>query len=368
MVTTEPSGSGQQVTLRASGILRILPAGFLTAWLCGWAVAEWFALRLMASMLRTLLGWSFLARWFPPLGGQMPSGHVLPFFVGFLSLWLVLWTIGGAGALCQLMAVLFGRDVVRWGPDGLEITHWALLFRARAHLPAEEITGFRTVRGALVADGRKRATRITNLGSEDQLQQLGALLEAWRAASPPAAPLAPDRSPVAEFVAVRDETGAVALAPPPSARRSTGALLGLLGIALYAGVASVFTQKTGVGLVIGVLFLGVAGALCLYASLWLLAARETWHVGPGRLERRRVWFGRTWSVEFVPLELQVKRSTDSDGDTRWQLVATGAGRSQVILSAIDDPSPPLTLGTWLAERTGARLVRRDLDTTLRRAS
>ena len=40
MLTTEPSGSGQQVTLRASGILRILPAGFLTAWLCGWAVGE----------------------------------------------------------------------------------------------------------------------------------------------------------------------------------------------------------------------------------------------------------------------------------------------------------------------------------------
>src|SRR5215471_10799082 len=123
MLTPEPGDSGTQVALRASGILRFLPATFLTVWLCGWAVGEWFGLRLFASMVRTLLGWSVLGPWLPPLSGRMPSGVALPFFIVFVTLWLTLWTVGGIGAFLQIMTLLFGRDVVRWGPDGLEVEH-----------------------------------------------------------------------------------------------------------------------------------------------------------------------------------------------------------------------------------------------------
>src|SRR5262252_838226 len=108
MLTPEPSDSGTQVTLRVSGILRFLPAAFLAVWLCGWAAGEWFALRLFASLLRTLLDASFLGAWIPPLGGKMPEGPMLPFFIGFLLFWLTLWTIGGVGAFHQLLASLFG--------------------------------------------------------------------------------------------------------------------------------------------------------------------------------------------------------------------------------------------------------------------
>jgi hypothetical protein len=168
------------------------------------------------------------------------------------------------------------------------------------------------------------------------------------------------------FVTFHDETGAIALLSPPAPRRSVGVLLGVLGLALFAGVVSVFSQKTGVALVVAVLFFGVAGGACLAGSLWLLAARESWHMAPGRLERRRSLFGRTWSTEFVPLEIQLSSTRDSDGDLKWALEVSGAGRRHTIASAIDDPNAPLTLGTWLAERTGARFVRRDLEPTLRR--
>jgi hypothetical protein len=367
MLTTEPSGSGFQATLRAQGLLRYFPAAFLCVWLCGWAVGEWFALRMFASLLRSLLGSSFLPAWLPPLGGTMPSGPMVVLFAAFLTFWLTMWTVGGVGAVHQLLAFLFGRDVVRWAEDTLEVEHWSLWLAARSRLAAQDITGFRLNRMSLIADGRKRATRITHLGSEDERQQLAATLESWRAAIAPPAPLAADESPIPEFVALRDETGNVALARAPGARRTVGVLLGVLGLALFGGAASMFLQKTGVALVLGVLVMSLFGTGSLYASVWLLAARETWHMGPMRLVRRRALLGRTWSAEFSPLELQLKRSTDSDGDTRWELVATGADRHVTVTSAIDDPNPPLTLGTWLAERTGARLVRREPTDTLRRA-
>jgi len=367
MLSTEPSGSGMQATLRATGFLRFLPAAFMAFWLCGWAVGEWFALRLFASLVRTLLGWSFLADWFPPLGGTMPSGPMVAFFATFLTLWLALWTVGGVGAFQQLLWLLFGRDVVRWGGDALEAHHSALWFVTRERLDARAITGFRLFRGTVVADSREAAVRVTRLGSDADRQELCAMLEAWRSTIAPPEPLAEDRSPVPAFVAFRDETGAIALERPRGPRRSTGVWMGALALALFSGVVALFSQKTGAALVVGVLFLGLAGAGCLAGSLWMLAARESWHLRQGKLEHRRTWFGRTWSAEFVPLELQLSSASDSDGDLRWSLVVSGAGRRHTIASAIDDPNTPLTLGTWLAARTGARFVRRDLEPTLRRA-
>src|SRR5262249_37092989 len=108
--------------------------------------------------------------------------------------------------------------------------------------------------------------------------------------------------------------------------------------------------------------------LCLYVSLWLLAVRETWHMGPNRLERRRQMLGRVSSVEFSPLELELTSRKDSDGDVRWDLVARGGGRRSVSTGPTDDPNPPLTLGLWLADRTGVRLIRQEPEIPLQRAS
>jgi len=284
-----------------------------------------------------------------------------------LTLWLALWTVGGVGAFQQLLWLLFGRDVVRWGGDALEAHHSALWFVTRERLDARAITGFRLFRGTVVADSREAAVRVTRLGSDADRQELCAMLEAWRSTIAPPEPLAEDRSPVPAFVAFRDETGAIALERPRGPRRSTGVWMGALALALFSGVVALFSQKTGAALVVGVLFLGLAGAGCLAGSLWMLAARESWHLRQGKLEHRRTWFGRTWSAEFVPLELQLSSASDSDGDLRWSLVVSGAGRRHTIASAIDDPNTPLTLGLWLAARTGARFVRRDLEPTLRRA-
>jgi hypothetical protein len=322
---------------------------------------------MLGTLLHAWLGANPLSPWLPDLGGRMPGGPAAPFFLVFILFWLALWTLGGVGAFQQVLTLLFGRDVVRWGGDALEVEHRALWFVSRERLEARAITGFRSFRGHLVADSRARAVRVTAMGSPDDRAQLRSLLEDWRARVAPPEPLSAEQSPVAQFETFHDETGAIALLSPPGPRRSMGVLLGVLGLALFAGVVSEFLQKSGAALVVAVLFLVVAGAACLAGSLWLLAARESWHMGPSRLERRRTLFGRTWSTEFVPLEIQLTSTRDSDGDLRWALEVSGAGRRHTIASAIDDPNTPLTLGTWLAERTGARFVRRDLEPTLRRA-
>jgi hypothetical protein len=367
MLTPEPSDSGMQVTLHAAGVFRFLPAAFLSVWLCGWAVGEWFALRLLATTLRRALGTDVLASWFPDVGGKLPPGPGLPVFAGFIVLWLALWTFGGMAALQQVFALLFGCERVRWGGDALEIERSALWFVSVTRLPALEITGFRPVRGSLVADRRKRATKVTSSGSSDDRQQLAGLLEAWRASFGPRTPLAADESPVPAYVAFHDKTGAIALRVPGT-RHPVGAMLALAGAGFWAGAVAMFTQKTGVALVVDTVLFTLVGFACLAGSVWLLEARASWHMGAKRLERRRSFLGRTWSAEFVPLELELSSTRDSDGDLRWQLVASGKGRRQVIASAITDPSVPRALGTWVSERTGAPLVSRDVDDALRRAS
>src|SRR5262252_8922516 len=219
MVEVEPGDSGQQVTLHASGILRFLPAAFLAAWLCGWAVGEWFALRLLATMLRQLLGPGFALPWLPVVGGRFPSGPALPIFIVFVLFWLSLWTFGGIGAARQFLGLLFGRDVVRWGEDALEIEHRALWIVVRERLAAQDIAGFRVFGGALVADTRRRAVRVTSLTSAEDRVQLLSMLQDWRRGFGAPAALSADESPVPMFVTFRDETGTVALMSPPGPRR-----------------------------------------------------------------------------------------------------------------------------------------------------
>jgi len=369
MLTPEPNGSGWQVTLRSSGVLRFFPAAFLCVWLCGWGAGEWFALRIVGTLIEHVSGWHFLPAWLPPLHGQTPPGPVLVFGFAFLTLWLSLWTWGGLRALRELLGLLCGRDVVSWSGEGLDVRRHALFLGTRAHLDAQDITGFREFRGALLADGRRRATRVTDLGGPDERLQLARLLEAWRAGAAGPAPLPPDQSPIGDFVAVRDESGELALTPPPGPRRAVGFWLGVLGVALLAGLVSVIREKTGASLVVGSLFMSAAAGACLYAATWLMGSRETLRFATRRLERRCEMFGRTWTDTFEPLELELTSTRDAEGEIRWQLVASGGGGAKrTLLSAIDDPNAPLTLGTWIAERTGVTLIRRDDQAPLRRAS
>lgn len=95
--------------------------GFLCLWLAGWAAGEMFA-------LRTLLA-----------GGLGPSL--------FLIIWLIPWTLGGAGVLWVVLWQLFGREQLFF-TSGALVREWSLLgFRRRRVVMGETITSIKAETG-----------------------------------------------------------------------------------------------------------------------------------------------------------------------------------------------------------------------------
>ena len=93
---------------------RIGPVLFLSFWLCGWAVGEYFAL---AELLR--------------------SGLAAPDL--FLLVWIVPWTIGGALVIWTIVWQLFGVERLYFTAGAL-VREWGLLaLRGRRVLPGSVI-------------------------------------------------------------------------------------------------------------------------------------------------------------------------------------------------------------------------------------
>jgi len=358
MLEREPNGSGWQVTLRAQGVLRYLPAAFLCAWLCGWAFGEYFALSILGSALQSVIGPDFLAGWMPAIQGKLPPRETLPLLFAFVSVWLTFWTVGGLAALSQLLTLLFGREVIHWSGEGLVVERYAGFLISASRLEPSQLTGFRTHGRSLLADTRARAVPVAQLGTTAEREELRGLLQEWRRGFGPVAPLAPGESPVPGWQVVTDESGAPAIAPAPRAQQVVGAALLAIAMAFIGVAVAVSSRAQGVSVTVGTMVLGVPGVLCLYGGAWLLAVRESWHPRRGALERRRTALGRVWSREFTPLGLELRAWTDSDLDAHWKLVVSGGGGEQVIASSLRDPNLPLSLGTWLSERTGVELVQK----------
>ena len=367
MLEPEPNGSGWQVTLRAQGVLRYVLAAFLSVWLCGWAFGECFGFMLLGSALRVALGPGWLTDWLPAMNVSPPAPGLLPAFFAFISVWLSLWTLGGLGALGQLFTLLFGREVVRWGGEGLEVERYALFPTSATRLEPRQLTGFRTRAQALFADTRTRAVPVARLGTSAEREGLRGVLERWREGFGPVAPLAPGESPVPGWQVVTDESGAPAIAPAPRTQEAVGAVLIAIAMAFIGAAVAASTGTHGVPVKVGAMVLGIPGVLCLYGGTWLLAVRESWHPRRGLLERRRRALGRVWSREFTPLGLELRAWTDSDLDAHWTLVVSGGGKEQAMASSLRDPNLPMSLGTWLSERTGVELVQKGQESRFRKA-
>src|SRR5512134_980681 len=127
LLEPEHQGGGMQVTLRPRGVGRLFQAAFLCVWMGGWAMGMWFALGLFTSALEAVYGPGALPASLHFGAGPTVSRAEAPMVFTFLLPWLGLWTMGGALALGQALLLLFGREVVRWGPDGLEIERHALV-------------------------------------------------------------------------------------------------------------------------------------------------------------------------------------------------------------------------------------------------
>ena len=174
-------------------------------------------------------------------------------------------------------------------------------------------------------------------------------------------------SPIRAHVVFRDETGAPALTRSPVTLRVVGYLMIMFGLGLVGALAAIVAHGPGPFVIAGCSALVVPATLCAMAGIWLLAVRESWHPRPGVLERRRQVFGQTWSRRFEPLGLELCADADSDGNTRWRLIATGGGDDEVLITALGEGSAPTALGEWLAARTGVSLNRESRASEVRNA-
>lgn len=100
MQIDETAGSVRLV-FRPSGWLRVFVVAFLAFWLCGWAVGEWFALRLVVGAMQGGVE-SQAAK-----ALTHPAGWVVG---GFILTWLLFWSFGGLAALVEILRIVAGRD------------------------------------------------------------------------------------------------------------------------------------------------------------------------------------------------------------------------------------------------------------------
>ena len=148
----EQTGTGLEARLEIRGFGRFFGAAFLCVWLAGWALFEGVVLWFLGKG-----AWSLLTG--APVGpGDKPIPFGILIIAGlFVLVWLLFWTLGGVAAGRELLRLLFARDIVMAGDDGLEIKRSYGLFRSVKRWPRKEIRRFyrTSARGPLCVETTK---------------------------------------------------------------------------------------------------------------------------------------------------------------------------------------------------------------------
>lgn len=343
------------VAFRASGWVRFLPASFLAFWLCGWAAGEVFAGGAL---------FYGLVQVFAP-GTPLPFGFKGPeagsaggwFAIGFLAVWLTMWTIGGIGALIAMLELITLQERILFGSGGLRVERriggWL-----RAHeWPADAIEGVTLCRrgGALEVKAGGKSHRVLALGTPAERQalrdELRALFVRARVAEPAA------RELPGGWESYQDNEGHTVLTRNRRARTTQSRFLWVFAFGGVAGTLLFTRAATGSNAVpaeivpfIAILFL-VLGSL----ALWLGIGGSEVRVRSGTVEFRR-WFGaKVWSETLSPTRVTLSRSADSDNDEHFTIEAHEGPRACRVHQTINDLESARRLGRWLAAQTGKEL-------------
>ena len=120
----EQTPEGLRITIKARRVWPVIL--FLSFWLCGWAAGEGFVLVALARGVTQALG-------------QGPGGEKATSVggMGFMLLWLCIWTVGGVLALACWIYLLAGAEVIEVDSQGLTRRFRPLAFpRPRRYLAA----------------------------------------------------------------------------------------------------------------------------------------------------------------------------------------------------------------------------------------
>jgi hypothetical protein len=344
------------VTLRPRGIARFFEAVFLAVWLVFWTIGEGVALVVLGSMLTALAGF-MKESGFTRLGRNVierapgfDTGVV--FIYVFLIVWVTFWTFAGLAAGYRFLRSIAGRDRVSVAGDTLELTRRAGPFARRRRFDRAELRRIR-VRShdkALVADLRSKTVTITDLGTARHRESLAQWLHDRLGMDPGLPPVDPLVAPPGWQVR-RQDGGVLRLSRPVRSRRITGGVMASL-TALGAYAWSVDIAQNGPK------SFGAAVVLVLMslASAWVLFARQEWFIATRRLDYRLQFGLFVREVVFDEGQLEVTRSTDSDGDAHYKLVIRDDTKMRTIMSSVFDDAELMDCARWLESATGFRLV------------
>lgn len=109
------------------GFMRIVAAIFMCAWLAGWFYGE-------VTVIGILLGLGPLAAADEEMGIGLGS---------FLSLWLIMWTLGGIVVFVVVIWFLFGKHIIVLSQGILSLTKQALIFKREKHYSTGSIKNMR---------------------------------------------------------------------------------------------------------------------------------------------------------------------------------------------------------------------------------
>lgn len=354
--------NGIGVELRPKGWLRYFGVAFLTVWLCGWLVGEVLAIAVLLACLGQTFAPEVLSRWLParltPAGG---AGLAIGLFI---SVWLTFWTFGGIAAIGQWLRTLGGFD--RLAIEAGDLT-WASGFGpftwARKRWPRGQVRAIRTGGryDALLVDTDKGPATLTNLGSPEERRALRDYLRRALGLASTEVIKARDAEHVPTgWVWQQDMVGGPALINDPTIRakqaRTLVIVAAVLGAGLIAWVVRAATAGSlSAGTVIGFMVLSFIESAFVLGALQMMKGGTFLRPHAGALEIERRMLGRPSVTRMEPVTLSVERSTDSDGDAYFRLIAFGPDGRQTLASSLHDPRQPLHLGRWLASRLNTEL-------------
>ena len=147
-----------EVTFRLRGWGRAGLAIFLLIWLAGWAVGEWFALRVLV--------WGLFDREAPQFITN-PVGCVV---AGFIVVWFLIWTLAGAGAAIELGRLVAGHDTLTIGSQGVAVRRAIGPFALTKRFATEEVRDVFVTRGggSLMLDTTRGDILVTTFGTREE--------------------------------------------------------------------------------------------------------------------------------------------------------------------------------------------------------
>lgn len=356
MLERESWGSGWQVSLRVTGVMRFLVVAFLGVWLCGWAAGEFFAGTTFLAGLRDWLAPDLDLSWLPHMKSRMPSAPAP--VLAFLAVWLAGWTAGGLVAMREMVRALMGVDRVRWDAETLEVHQQAGPFSWRRRVRWSEINEWMVQRQAgVVAHTRKGLWRVTGFGTPEEQRELrDELVATWRQARGAELELvvSGELAPTG-WVSETSDDGRQMLVSDPKPRRVVAILLAVVSMSLVVGAASTGLTAEGAAAFLKPAALTVLALLVGTGAAWLGLGRVELRPAQGSVRRVTRFLGREWSADLAPARLGLEMSRDSDGDERWALVASAPNRSLTLASDLYVPGNARHMGLWLARRMSVEL-------------